>query len=78
METKKCLQVALLSVQENLADRPTMLDVYTMLKSETAAIPTPKRPAFSVKRDEDEESKCALKVKICSLNEAAITQLVAR
>ncbi|XP_031274537.1 class V chitinase-like [Pistacia vera] len=66
---KKCLQVALLCIQENPADRPTILDVYTMLKSETAAISTFKRPAFSVKRDEDEESKCALKVKICSVNE---------
>ncbi|TXG47165.1 hypothetical protein EZV62_026459 [Acer yangbiense] len=75
----RCMQVALLCVQENPADRPTMLEVYTLLKNETATITTPRKPAFSFSRDEDEESnKCTLKVKICSINDASITQLVPR
>ncbi|KAK3221083.1 hypothetical protein Dsin_015053 [Dipteronia sinensis] len=73
----RCMQVALLCVQENPADRPTMLEVYTLLKNETATITTPRKPAFSFTRDEDEErNKC--KLKICSINDASITQLVPR
>nr|POF02784.1 g-type lectin s-receptor-like serine/threonine-protein kinase [Quercus suber] len=47
-----CLQVALLCVQENPVDRPTMLEVYSMLKNDIGAISTPKRPAFSTHIDE--------------------------
>ncbi|KAJ4709637.1 cysteine-rich receptor-like protein kinase 10 [Melia azedarach] len=70
----RCKKVALLCVQENPADRPTMLEILTMLKNETAAIKTPKKPAFSVKREEDEESDGILQVTICSVNDASITQ----
>ncbi|KAJ4709639.1 Receptor-like kinase CHRK1 [Melia azedarach] len=74
----RCMKVALLCVQENPADRPTMLEILTMLRNETAAIKTPKKPAFSIKKEEDEESDCILQVKICSVNDASITQLVPR
>lgn len=48
----RCLQVGLLCVQENPVDRPSMVDVYSMLKSEISlAIPDPKRPAFSRKKN---------------------------
>ncbi|KAF7154788.1 hypothetical protein RHSIM_Rhsim01G0041200 [Rhododendron simsii] len=50
----RCMQIALLCVQENPADRPSMLELSSMLKNETAAMNTPKRPAFSTRRDEDE------------------------
>ncbi|RXH74289.1 hypothetical protein DVH24_029010 [Malus domestica] len=46
----RCLQVALLCVQENADDRPTMLEVYSMLISDTQAVPTPTKTAFSVKK----------------------------
>lgn len=45
----RCMQVALLCVQENSADRPSMLEVDSLLKNEAAAIVTPKTPGFSVK-----------------------------
>lgn len=50
-----CLQVALLCVQENPVERPTMLEVYSMLKNgpSKAIVGTPKRPAFSAKTHED-------------------------
>ncbi|CAO2145009.1 unnamed protein product [Urochloa humidicola] len=38
----RCMQIALLCVQEKQADRPTMLDVLKMLKCETAALPVPR------------------------------------
>lgn len=74
----RCMQVALLCVQENAADRPTMLEILMMLKSETTDIKAPKKPAFSVKRDSDEESERILEVKICSVDDTTITRLVPR
>ncbi|KAH9806487.1 hypothetical protein KPL71_002780 [Citrus sinensis] len=70
----RCMQVALLCVQENAADRPTMLEILVMLKSETADIKTPKKPAFSVKKDNDEISECMLEANIYSVDDATITQ----
>lgn len=44
----RCIHVALLCIQENAMDRPTMLNVVFMLRNEmTVPLPTPKRPAFS-------------------------------
>ncbi|KAK2650768.1 hypothetical protein Ddye_018257 [Dipteronia dyeriana] len=75
----RCMQVALLCVQENPADRPTMLEVYTLLKNEIATITTPREPAFSFTRDEDEEiNKCRSEMRKCSINYESITQLVPR
>ena len=41
-------------------DRPSMLEVSSMLKNETAALTTPKKPAFSRKTDGEEKNKCTL------------------
>ncbi|KAH6824294.1 hypothetical protein C2S53_011791 [Perilla frutescens var. hirtella] len=41
------INVGLLCVQENPNDRPTMSSVVSMLSSEIAALPPPKKPAFS-------------------------------
>ncbi|KAL5772802.1 hypothetical protein ACOSP7_012420 [Xanthoceras sorbifolium] len=52
----KCLEVALLCVQENPVERPSMLQAFSMLKSDSSVatvVGTPKRPAFSVKSDEN-------------------------
>ncbi|CAO2173400.1 unnamed protein product [Urochloa humidicola] len=45
-EIKKCIKIALLCVQENAIDRPTMSDVVTMLSSELLVLPEPKQPGF--------------------------------
>jgi hypothetical protein len=45
-EIKKCIKIALLCVQENAVDRPTMSDVITMLSSELLVLPEPKQPGF--------------------------------
>ncbi|GMI84366.1 hypothetical protein HRI_002105900 [Hibiscus trionum] len=73
----RCMQVALLCVQENPADRPSMVEVFSILKNESsAAICTPKRPAYSVTRDENKESIDIERKKVFSVNDASITQLV--
>ncbi|XP_021666776.2 G-type lectin S-receptor-like serine/threonine-protein kinase At1g11410 isoform X2 [Hevea brasiliensis] len=45
-EALRCTQIGLLCVTENAVDRPTMSEVVVMLSSETAALPSPKQPAF--------------------------------
>uniref|UniRef100_A0ACD5UHX4 Uncharacterized protein n=1 Tax=Avena sativa TaxID=4498 RepID=A0ACD5UHX4_AVESA len=45
-EMMRCINIALLCVQENASDRPTMLDVITMLSSETMIQREPKHPPY--------------------------------
>ncbi|XP_078158290.1 cysteine-rich receptor-like protein kinase 15 isoform X1 [Carex rostrata] len=47
-ELLRCTQIALLCVQENPADRPTMSNVVVMLSSETMSFQTPSKPAFCI------------------------------
>ncbi|XP_059449691.1 G-type lectin S-receptor-like serine/threonine-protein kinase At4g03230 [Corylus avellana] len=49
-EFLRCVNVGLLCVQEDPSDRPTMSNAVFMLGSETATLPTPKQPAFVVRR----------------------------
>lgn len=72
----RCMQVALLCVQENPANRPSMLEVDSMIKNETADIATPRRPAFAAKRDEDDKSVSCHE--IGSVNVTTISQLIPR
>lgn len=74
----RCMQVALLCVQENPNDRPSMLEVYSALKNEASPICTPKRPAFSVNRGEDAEETYQSKTGFSSINDVTISQLMAR
>ncbi|KAF7152679.1 hypothetical protein RHSIM_Rhsim01G0040300 [Rhododendron simsii] len=76
----RCMQIALLCVQENPADRPSMLELSLMLKDETAAMNTPKRPAFSTRRDEDEVQvqESTSQQEIWSVGDVSFTQIVAR
>ncbi|XP_031390375.1 cysteine-rich receptor-like protein kinase 10 isoform X1 [Punica granatum] len=49
-EIVRCVQIGLLCVQEDPADRPTMSEVVTLLGSEMRIPPEPKQPAYSVGR----------------------------
>ncbi|KAI4335591.1 hypothetical protein L6164_014226 [Bauhinia variegata] len=73
----QCLQVALLCVQENPVDRPSMLEVSSMLKNEMEAIRLPKRPAFSIKKNEKHEDGSSQQEKF-SINDASFTQMAPR
>ncbi|KAJ8551501.1 hypothetical protein K7X08_021516 [Anisodus acutangulus] len=50
-EALKCINVALLCVQENSGDRPTMSNVIIMLGSESMVLPRPNHPAFVTRRN---------------------------
>ena len=45
-EIMRCIHIALLCIQENVADRPTMNTVIIMLNSTSLNLPVPSRPAF--------------------------------
>ncbi|XP_042520168.1 G-type lectin S-receptor-like serine/threonine-protein kinase B120 [Macadamia integrifolia] len=47
-EVLRCIHVGLLCVQDSAMERPTMSSVLLMLESETANVPNPKQPTFSV------------------------------
>ncbi|XP_052200536.1 cysteine-rich receptor-like protein kinase 34 [Diospyros lotus] len=74
----RCMQIALLCVQENPADRPSMPEVSSMLRNETISMNAPKRPAFSVRRDESQVQQSPLQQETWSVDRATITQMVAR
>jgi len=46
VEIMRCINIALLCVQENANDRPTMADVVAILSSETMILAEPKQPAY--------------------------------
>lgn len=57
LEIMRCINIALLCVQENAADRPNMSDVVAMLSSEGMILPEPKHPAyFHTRVTEDDTS----------------------
>ena len=45
-EVMKCVQVALLCVQDSADDRPSMSDVVAMLSGEGLTLPEPRQPAY--------------------------------
>lgn len=76
-EVIKCIQIGLLCVQEDAADRPTVSTVVLMLGSDGIALPTPKRPAFSVGRVTNEDST-SKSYHDNSINELTVTRLIPR
>lgn len=77
-EQLRYMQVALLCVQEKWEDRPSMLEVYSMLKNETEVLPNPKVPAFSKHKDNDTQETLVTLDLTCSNNSLTVSQLIAR
>lgn len=75
----KCMQIALLCVQENANERPSMLEVSSMLRNENVCIESPKKPAFSSKKEVHQENEAILaEDHSSSVNDATISELVGR
>ena len=70
-EFLRCVNIGLLCVQEDPSDRPTMLNIVFMLGSETATLPTPKQPAYVVRRSLSSTTSSTTKPE--SLNELTST-----
>lgn len=72
----RCVNIALLCVQENAADRPTTSDVVAMLSSESMSLPEPKHPAYFHVRVTKEEASAGAEP--CSINDVTMTTLRGR
>ncbi|KAI5004353.1 hypothetical protein ZWY2020_031596 [Hordeum vulgare] len=76
-EMMRCINIALLCVQENAADRPTMLDVIAMLSSKTMILQKPKHPAyFSLSTAGNKEAPTT--TQSCSVNDVTISTVTPR
>ena len=76
-EIRRCMNIALLCVQENAADRPTMLNVVAMLSSKTKIMAEPKHPAyFNVRVGNEVISTTATQP--CSIKDMTISITTAR
>ncbi|XP_061996296.1 cysteine-rich receptor-like protein kinase 44 [Rosa rugosa] len=82
-EMMRCINIGLLCVQQNIADRPTMTSVILMLTGNSLSLPVPSQPAFFmgasdfskvVELDQAQSSSSVQK----SVNEASITELSPR
>ncbi|PRQ54975.1 putative protein kinase RLK-Pelle-DLSV family [Rosa chinensis] len=82
-EMMRCINIGLLCVQQNIADRPTMTSVILMLTGNSLTLPVPSQPAFFmgasdfskvVELDQAQSSSSVQK----SVNEASITELSPR
>ncbi|XP_039115264.1 receptor-like serine/threonine-protein kinase SD1-8 isoform X1 [Dioscorea cayenensis subsp. rotundata] len=78
-EVMRCIQIGLLCIQENSADRPAMSAVISMLTNDNITLPSPKQPAFAVGRHPDPESVNSASIaSIESVNEVTLSVVDAR
>ncbi|CAN1319145.1 G-type lectin S-receptor-like serine/threonine-protein kinase RKS1 [Linum perenne] len=74
-EALRCIRIGLLCVEENPADRPDMLAVIFMLKSETTPVLSPRKPAFVACVG----SKISVTLdRVCSVNEMSFSGILSR
>ncbi|KAF2303634.1 hypothetical protein GH714_020415 [Hevea brasiliensis] len=81
-EVLRCIEIGLLCVQEDPADRPTMGTVVLMLNSYSVTLPVPRQPAFvlysrsgqSLTLKALESDQSTSKSAQCSVDEASITE----
>ncbi|OAY82107.1 Cysteine-rich receptor-like protein kinase 25 [Ananas comosus] len=77
-EILRYIHVALMCVQENAADRPTMSDVIVMLSSDSTSLLDPKQPAYFNVRIKDEAEMASNFIVPTSKNEITFTGLEGR
>ena len=78
-EVLRCIHVGLLCVQDQAIDRPTMLDVVSMLSNETLQLSFPKQPTFFINTVAKKLSEdCEIKPETCSINNVTLSMMEAR
>ena len=77
-EVLRCIHVGLLCVQDQATDRPTMLDVVSMLSNETLQLSPPKQPAFFINTVAGEQKDSIIELENCSINNVTISVMEAR
>ncbi|TYH13535.1 hypothetical protein ES288_A06G146000v1 [Gossypium darwinii] len=77
-EVLKCIQIGLLCVQVDPANRPTLSNVVAMLGSETITLPLPVEPTFYVGHFVAEAIQLSFTDRIFSVNEVTISSISTR
>nr|CAD1832567.1 unnamed protein product [Ananas comosus var. bracteatus] len=77
-EILRCIHVALMCVQENASDRPTMSNVIMMLSSDSTNLPDPKQPAYFNVRIKDEAKMASDFIVPDTVNEITFSDLEGR
>ncbi|XVF25616.1 hypothetical protein REPUB_Repub13aG0228400 [Reevesia pubescens] len=77
VQVLKYIHIGLLCVQEDPTDRPTMSSVIVMLVSDNIKLPQPTEPAFSVGRA-TKPGQSSSDVKVCSVNEVTLSNVIPR
>jgi hypothetical protein len=77
LEIMRCINIALLCVQENAVDRPTMSSVVAMLSSDSVTLLDPKHPAYYHVAATKEEDLSTTN-EPCSVNNVTISVLNGR
>ncbi|CAF2130854.1 cysteine-rich receptor-like protein kinase 5 [Brassica napus] len=80
-ETRRCIHIALLCVQEEVEDRPTMSEIVQMLTTSSIALPIPQPPGFFLRMKHEEVREAGPAVDssaLCSVDDASITRLTPR
>ncbi|KAF8700120.1 hypothetical protein HU200_034483 [Digitaria exilis] len=71
LQIRRCINIALLCVQENAVDRPTMSEVVAMLSSDSMTLPEPKYPAYFHVRVGTEEASA--EVETSGVNDVTVS-----
>ncbi|OVA04104.1 Protein kinase domain [Macleaya cordata] len=77
-EVCRCIHVGLLCVQDSTIDRPTMSSVVLMLESESATLPRPKPPTFTIGRSPTGMDLSIEEHEIVSTNDVTVTVILGR
>ncbi|XP_057746645.1 G-type lectin S-receptor-like serine/threonine-protein kinase At4g03230 [Arachis stenosperma] len=72
-ECLKCVNVGLLCLQEDPNERPNMSNVVFMLGSESNTLPSPKEPAFVMRRCPSSRASTSSKLETFSRNDLTVT-----
>ncbi|CAF2130845.1 BnaA03g45760D [Brassica napus] len=77
-EIIRCIHIALLCVQEDTEDRPTMSAIVQMLTTSSISLAVPRPPGFFFRSKKDQACSSVDKSSIFSIDQASITSLAPR
>ncbi|KAG7541801.1 Protein kinase domain [Arabidopsis thaliana x Arabidopsis arenosa] len=77
-EIIRCIHIALLCVQEDTEDRPTMSMIVQMLTTTSIALAAPRPPGFFFRSKHEEAGPSTNKFSLCSIDDASITMVTPR
>ncbi|KAF8085888.1 hypothetical protein N665_0643s0017 [Sinapis alba] len=77
-EIIRCIHIALLCVQEDTEDRPTMSAIVQMLTTSSIVLSAPRPPGFFFRSKKEQACSSVDKSALCSIDQASITSLAPR